>query len=475
MPGTETLNSAGVPWYACPCTGFSTYRFWVFAMRAGAPVLAPPTDYFANSTSMPRSSLVVLAEVAASALACTMITAKYDKPTGGAACVDPATRSCTPSALTSTACDAPWGQPSVFALPVYFYTMRVNVAFSNVAVFKGIFAADAHRQLNVSADRLVFFGADTFDASRTVVTIGVIERAAGSDEPDAATAAALFLTLSAASAAPDVLSILSPGAAALRDTSFAVSVNARSACVHQVPVPFVDDPALCSAPSYVAPVIPAPAIAARGTAVGRTVMFKLNNVTASSLSHAKFNAAVVRTLGLIDASMFELDVGADAGVVSVLFRYAIFGSEKAAQDAAALFLSQAILPHSLLASRLFASGMPIDANTPVVAAIAFSCGDGTTSSSPTCAHAPAAPAAPSSAGLSTGHVVGLIIAGCVFGAFLAGFGVFMYHRKQAVAGRAKAADLPYHELSMVANDAAVVSPKRSDGHGRSDHRRPDSP
>ena len=206
--GTETLNSLGVPWYAGPCGAVNTYRFWVFALRAGAPVLAPPTNFFANGTSLPRPSLFVLAELASSALNCTMITTTYNHSSGGAGCSDPLASACTPSATTSTACPA-LTTHNVWALEAYFYTMRVNVPYQSVLAYKDALLAKTQADLGVSRARLVFGAAPVaVNATLTMVTLVIIERAPGSAEPDAADAAAAFLEAAAGEAEPDVQMLL---------------------------------------------------------------------------------------------------------------------------------------------------------------------------------------------------------------------------------------------------------------------------
>jgi hypothetical protein len=344
--GTETLTSLGVPWYAGPCGAFNTYRFWVFALRAGAPIIAPPTNFFANGTSLPRPSLRVLAELASSSLACTMITTTYNHTSGGAGCSDPLAATCTPSASTSSACLSAVTAVNVWSLPAYFHTMRINVPYQRVMLYKDALLDKTQQELAVSRKRLVFANATTFSATLTMVTLVIIERPPGSTEPDAATAAERFLKSASGEAPPDVKMLLSPGATALLDTNFQVQTVMRHACIDQIPQPFVDNGALCSAPSYVAPAPPAPAPLAPGAAAGVTVSFKLSGVDITTFSRATFAVAVARTLGLASTAALSVDVRAGSVVVSVLLPYAAFGSAQTAGAAAAVLVAQASNPNS---------------------------------------------------------------------------------------------------------------------------------
>ena len=342
MSGTETLTSLGVPWYGGPCGDFDrayTYRFWVFALRAGAPVIAPPTNFFINQTSLPRPSLHVLAELASSALDCTVITSTYNHSSGGAGCTDPAT-ACTPSASTSSSapCQA-LAALRVWALPAYFYTMRINVPSQRVLVLKDPLLEKTSQQLGVSLKRLIFVDSVRVNDSLTAVTLAIIERPMGSTEPNATTAADLFLISAAAPASDLDRMLLTPGATTLRDMSYPVIRSMRYACFLQMPQVLVDDPALCSAPSYVAPALPTPAPVAPGTAAGVTVSFKLN-VDIATFSRTAFAAAVARTLGLPDARALSLDVRAGSVVVSVLLPYAAFASAQTASAAANVLVAQ---------------------------------------------------------------------------------------------------------------------------------------
>jgi hypothetical protein len=310
----------------------------VFALRAGAPVIAPPTNFFANGTSLPRPSLYVLAELASSSLGCTVITTTYNHSSGGAGCTDPMTATCAPSASTSTACPA-LTPLNVWALPAYFFSMRINVPYLNVLGSKDALLEKTHQQLGVSLARLVFAAADPVNASLTAVTLAIIERPMGSTELNATTAAALFLASAAAPASAADRLLFSPGAITLLDLNYPVTPSVRYACIYQLPAPFVLDPTLCSAPSYVAPALPTPAPLAPGTAAGVTVSFKLN-VDIATFSRAAFAAAVARTLGLPDARALSLDVRAGSVVVSVLLPYAAFASAQTASAAANVLVAQ---------------------------------------------------------------------------------------------------------------------------------------
>jgi hypothetical protein len=434
--GTETLTSLGVPWYGAPCGLSHSYRFWVFALRAGAPVIAPPTNFFVNRTSLPRPSLHVLAELASSALNCTVITTKFNHSSGGAGCTDPLT-ACTPSASTSssTPCQA-LAALRVWALPAYFYTMRVNVQFTNVLALKDPLLAKTSQQLGVSLSRLIFADATRVSDSLTSVTLAIVERPMGSTEPNATTAADTFLKSAAAPASELDRKLLTPGATTLLDTSYPVTRSMRYACFLQMPQVLVDDPALCSAPSYVAPALPTPAPVAPGTAAGVTVSFKLSGVDITTFSRVTFAAAVARTLGLASAAALTVDVRAGSVVVSVLLPYATFGSAQTAGAAATLLVAQARDPNSVLGARLAAAGMTIDTSMNATTSVAFACGGA--SASPSCASAPTS--SPPASALSADMVLGLAIGGGAFCAVLIGIGLYYYCRlrtAELLAARAK--------------------------------------